>query len=76
MACVIILTEFTSPISRERENIRDIMSQGDFMEIYVDCHVEDCKKSDLERFCEFARKGEIKNLTGISEPYEKSKNRN
>ncbi len=73
-AGLITLTAFVSPYRRDREGVRKIVdaagSQGDFMEVFVDTPLEVCEKRDPKGLYKKARAGEIKNFTGISDPYE------
>jgi adenylylsulfate kinase len=69
-AGVIALTAFISPIRKDRERIRNMVPDGDFIEIHCQCSVETCEQRDAKGVYGKARKGEIKNFTGISAPYE------
>lgn len=69
-AGVIALTAFISPFRADRERIRNLTPEGDFIEIYCDCSVETCEKRDVKGLYKRARAGEIKDFTGISSPYE------
>jgi adenylylsulfate kinase len=69
-AGVITLTAFISPFKEDREKVRNLMPQGDFLEVFVDCSIEVCEKRDVKGMYKRARAGEILNFTGISSPYE------
>ena len=69
-AGVITLTAFISPFKEEREMARSLMPHGDFIEIHCYCPLEICEKRDVKGLYKRARKGEIKDFTGISSPYE------
>lgn len=69
-AGIIALTAFISPFRSDREKVRRLLSEGDFMEIYCKCPVEVCEQRDVKGFYRRARTGEIKEFTGISSPYE------
>jgi adenylylsulfate kinase len=69
-AGVITLTAFISPFREEREKARKIAPHGDFYEIYCRAPIEVCEDRDVKGFYKKARKGEIKEFTGISSPYE------
>jgi adenylylsulfate kinase len=69
-AGVITLTAFISPFREDREKVRNLMPQGDFLEVFVDCSIEVCEKRDVKGMYKRARAGEILNFTGISSPYE------
>lgn len=65
----IVLTAFISPFVADRQLARDILGE-DFVEIYIDCPLEECEKRDPKGLYVKARKGEIPSFTGISSPYE------
>ncbi|MCP4035715.1 MAG: adenylyl-sulfate kinase [bacterium] len=69
-AGVIVLTAFISPYRADRDQVRDIMAGGDFLEAYVSADVETCEKRDVKGLYAKARAGEIPEFTGISAPYE------
>lgn len=69
-AGVIALTAFISPFRRDRDQIRRLVSQDDFIEIYCDCPLKVCEQRDPKGLYRRARAGEIKVFTGISSPYE------
>lgn len=73
-AGVITLTAFISPFRKDREKVRNLVPHGDFLEIYCDCPLEICEQRDPKGFYKRARKGEIKEYTGISSPYETPQN--
>ncbi|SMG66742.1 adenylylsulfate kinase [methanotrophic bacterial endosymbiont of Bathymodiolus sp.] len=69
-AGIITLTAFISPFKEEREMARSLMPHGDFIEIHCFCPLEVCETRDVKGLYKRARKGEIKDFTGISSPYE------
>lgn len=69
-AGVIALTAFISPFKADRERIRGLVQEGDFIEIYCKCPLEVCEQRDVKGLYQRARAGEIRNFTGISSPYE------
>ena len=69
-AGVITLTAFISPFREEREKARKIAPHGDFIEIYCRAPIDVCEQRDVKGFYQKARRGEIKEFTGISSPYE------
>lgn len=71
---LVVLATFISPYRSDRETIKNSMSPGEFIEIYVDCSLENCEKRDPKGLYKKARKGEITEFTGISSPYEKPVN--
>ena len=64
------LTAFISPYRVDRDAVRALLQPGEFIEIYVDATVETCEQRDPKGLYKKARAGEIKNFTGISDPYE------
>lgn len=66
----IVLTAFISPYRADRSLVRELVEEGDFLEVYVKCSVEECEKRDPKGLYKKARNEEIKNFTGISAPYE------
>ena len=69
-AGVIVLTAFISPFRSDRQLVRNMVLTGDFMEIYCNTPIEVCEGRDVKGLYKKARKGEIKDFTGISSPYE------
>ena len=66
----VVLAAFVSPYKKDRENVKNILKNSNFVEIYVNTSVEECEKRDVKGLYKKARAGEIKNMTGISAPYE------
>ena len=69
-AGVIALTAFISPFRADRRKVRDLVPEGDFVEVYCKCSVDVCESRDVKGLYRRAKAGEIKNFTGISSPYE------
>jgi adenylylsulfate kinase len=69
-AGVINVTAFISPYRADRDSVRAVMPDGDFIEAFVDCPVEVCERRDPKGLYKKARAGEIPEFTGISAPYE------
>jgi bifunctional enzyme CysN/CysC len=69
-AGLIVLTAFISPFRAEREMVRAMLPEGDFVEIFVDTPIEVAEARDVKGLYKKARAGEIVNFTGISSPYE------
>lgn len=67
----IVLTAFISPFRADRKQVRDILEQGEFIEVFVQCPIEECEKRDPKGLYKKARTGEIKQFTGVDSPYEK-----
>ncbi|MBN1350377.1 adenylyl-sulfate kinase [candidate division KSB1 bacterium] len=66
----IIITSFISPYRKDRDTARSLMPEGEFFEIFVKAPLEVCEKRDPKGLYEKARRGIIKEFTGISAPYE------
>jgi len=73
-AGVIAITAFISPFAEDRKTARDLMGTGEFFEIYIKCSVEKCMERDPKGLYKKAIAGEIKEFTGISQPYEAPEN--
>lgn len=69
-AGVIALTAFISPYRADRDKVRALLQDGEFVEIYLKCAIEVCESRDVKGLYKKARAGEIKEFTGISAPYE------
>ena len=69
-AGLIVVTAFISPYQAEREMVRALLSEGDFLEVYVSTSLEECERRDVKGLYKRARRGEIPNFTGINAPYE------
>lgn len=69
-AGLIVLSAFISPLKSQRDAIRQALPEGRFIEVYVATSLEECEKRDVKGLYQKARLGEIKNFTGISDPYE------
>jgi len=69
-AGLIVLTAFISPFRAEREMVRKMMAQGEFIEIFVDTPLAEAERRDAKGLYAKARAGELKNFTGIDSPYE------
>ncbi|WP_226534930.1 adenylyl-sulfate kinase [Fictibacillus halophilus] len=66
----VVLTAFISPFIQDREKAKEIVSEEEFIEIFVSCPIEECEKRDPKGLYSKARKGEITDFTGIDSPYE------
>ncbi len=69
-AGILTLTAFISPYKADRDAARALLPAGEFIEIYVNASIETCEARDPKGLYKKARAGEIKNFTGISDPYE------
>ena len=73
-AGLIVLVSFISPFRSERRMERELVGEGEFIEIFVDTPIEICMQRDPKGLYVKAQAGEIKNFTGISSPYELPEN--
>ncbi|MFV0383302.1 sulfate adenylyltransferase subunit CysN [Paracoccus sp. (in: a-proteobacteria)] len=69
-AGLIVLTAFISPFRSERRMVRDLMAEGEFIEVFVDTPLEVAEQRDVKGLYKKARSGQLKNFTGIDSPYE------
>ena len=67
---IITIAAFISPNNDMREMAANIIGKDDFVEVYVSTPIEECERRDVKGLYAKARKGEIKNSTGISAPFE------
>ena len=67
---VIALAAFISPYEKDRKNVREMIDEDRFFEVYCHCDIKVCEKRDVKGLYKKARSGEIKDYTGISSPYE------
>ena len=70
----IIMTAFISPYREDRIAVRNLIPNGDFVEIYCKASLKTCEARDVKGLYKRARAGEIKNYTGIDSPYEVPEN--
>ncbi|CCF00425.1 Putative ATP-sulfurylase large subunit/adenylylsulfate kinase (plasmid) [Sinorhizobium fredii HH103] len=73
-AGLIVLVSFISPFRGERQMARELMEEGEFIEIFVDTPLEECARRDPKGLYEKALAGKIANFTGVSSPYEVPEN--
>ena len=73
-AGLIVITAFISPFRSERQMVRDMMAPGEFIEVFVDTPLSVTEERDVKGLYAKARKGELKNFTGIDSPYERPEN--
>jgi bifunctional enzyme CysN/CysC len=73
-AGLIVLTAFISPFRAERDMVRRMMAEGEFIEVYVDTPLAEAEKRDVKGLYAKARAGELPNFTGIDSPYEAPEN--
>ena len=70
----IVLTAFISPFREDRQQVKDILSENEFFEVYVKCSLDECEVRDPKGLYKKARNNEIKHFTGIDSPYEEPEN--
>ncbi|WP_292510195.1 sulfate adenylyltransferase subunit CysN [Mesorhizobium sp.] len=73
-AGLIVIVSFISPFSAERRMARELMAEGEFVEVFVDTPFEECARRDPKGLYARALSGEIKNFTGVDSPYEAPEN--
>ena len=69
-AGLIVVTAFISPFEKDREMVRSMAMQGQFVEVFIDAPIEVCEQRDPKGLYKKARTGEIKDFTGIDSPYD------
>ncbi len=69
-AGLIVMAAFISPFRADRQTIRDILPEGQFIEVFMDASLDVCKDRDPKGMYAKAERGEIKQFTGIDSPYE------
>lgn len=73
-AGLVVLAAFVAPYEKDRESIKNTVGKENYVEVFVNTSLEVCELRDVKGLYAKARKGEIKNMTGISAPYEKPSN--
>jgi len=69
-AGLIVITAFISPFKADRDQVRNLVGEGEFIEVFIDCPIEVCESRDIKGLYAKARSGEIPNFTGISSLFE------
>jgi len=69
-AGLIVITAFISPFRAEREMVRSMLPEGEFIEVFIDTPLAEAEKRDVKGLYKKARAGQLKNFTGIDSPYE------
>ena len=69
-AGVVVLAAFVAPFERDRALIKDTVGVESYVEVFVNASLEECERRDVKGLYKKARAGEIKDMTGISSPYE------
>ena len=73
-AGVVTMTAFISPYEEDRNTVRGILEDGEFIEVFTKCSLDECESRDPKGLYKKARSGEIKEFTGINAPYEEPSN--
>lgn len=73
-AGMLVMTAFISPFRADRDGVRALVNDGDFIEIYCKAALEVCEQRDVKGLYKRARAGEIPEFTGITSPYEEPHN--
>jgi adenylylsulfate kinase len=73
-AGMIAMTAFISPYREDRRTARAIFKEGEFLEVYVKCALQECERRDPKGMYKKARAGQIKQFTGVSDIYEEPEN--
>ncbi|WP_137871221.1 sulfate adenylyltransferase subunit CysN [Sphingopyxis sp. 2PD] len=73
-AGLIVITAFISPFRAEREMVRSMLPEGEFIEIFIDTPLAEAERRDVKGLYKKARAGQLKNFTGIDSPYEAPEN--
>ena len=66
----VVLAAFVAPYEKDRNTIKNIVGEDNYVEVFVNTSLEECERRDVKGLYEKARRGEIKDMTGISSPYE------
>jgi bifunctional enzyme CysN/CysC len=69
-AGLIVIVAFISPFRTDRDTARNLFNRGEFIEVYVDTPLDECERRDVKGLYAKARRGELKNFTGIDSAYE------
>ncbi|MCK5814581.1 MAG: adenylyl-sulfate kinase [Flavobacteriaceae bacterium] len=73
-AGVVVVASFISPYRVNRKKVEDVVNSSNFVEVFINTSLSECERRDVKGLYKKARAGEIKNMTGISAPYEAPKN--
>lgn len=69
-AGLVVLAAFVAPFEKDRNQIKKTVGEENYVEVFVNTSLEECERRDVKGLYKKARKGEIKDMTGISSPYE------
>ena len=73
-AGIVTLASFVSPYTKDRDDVRNTVGAKNYIEVFVNASLDECERRDVKGLYKKAREGEIKNMTGISAPYENPQN--
>ena len=73
-AGIIVLTAFISPFMKDRQIVRKLVGEGEFIEVYCDASLKICESRDTKGLYKKAREGKVQEFTGISSAYERPEN--
>ncbi len=73
-AGLVVLAAFVAPYRKDRAVIEQAVGKENYIEVFVNTSIEECERRDVKGLYKMARNGEIKNMTGISAPYEAPEN--
>jgi len=73
-AGIVTLASFVSPYIKDRDEVKNSVGQENYIEVFVNTSLDECERRDVKGLYKKAREGEIKNMTGISAPYEAPRN--
>jgi adenylylsulfate kinase len=73
-ASIITIAAFISPYRKDRDAVRKLLNEGEFIEVYIECPLDVCEERDTKGLYKKARADEVKDFTGISAPYEEPLN--
>jgi len=73
-AGLIVITAFISPFRAERDMVRSMLPEGEFLEVFIDTPLAEAERRDVKGLYKKARSGQLKNFTGIDSPYEAPEN--
>ncbi len=73
-AGLLVIAAFIAPYREDRRQIRDLLGKEQFIEVFIKCSINECERRDPKGLYKKAKKGEIKEFTGVSAPYEEPEN--
>lgn len=73
-AGLVTVTAFISPYQADRDVVRELLAEDEFIEVYTSCSLDECEARDPKGLYQKARNGEIQGFTGINAPYEEPQN--